>query len=121
MIEDLKKLWIFWFSFSGKIGRNEFKVYFLIDSILEIGIIVLYANVNLDNRNILNLFYLCILLLLKFIPMQVAITRRLRDINLNPVFIFINFVPILNLLFRIYLSVAKEKVDLSIEIKEIGN
>jgi hypothetical protein len=52
--------------------------------------------------------------------MQAAVTKRLRDMNLNPGFIFINFIPILNLVFRIYLCVAKQKEDLALNLQEIG-
>lgn len=120
MIKTLKTLCFCYFNFSGKLGKDKFRIYFVIDILLNIIAIVLYANVNLDNRNILNLFYVCILILLKFIPMQASTTRRLRDINLNPVFVFVNIIPVLSILFRIYLCFAKQKEDLTLRVCEIG-
>jgi uncharacterized membrane protein YhaH (DUF805 family) len=120
-MDILGKIHFYCFDFSGKLGRDGFKVYFAIDTLLEILLIVLYANVSLDNRSILNLFYVYLILLLKLIPLQVAVTKRLRDVGINPVFIFINFIPIISLIFRLYLSFAKEKINFSLALKEIGN
>jgi uncharacterized membrane protein YhaH (DUF805 family) len=69
--------------------------------------ISLYSKINLDNEKILNLFYVDLILLLQFIPMQAVATRRLRDLNLNPTLIILNVIPIISILFKIYLSVAK--------------
>ena len=69
----------------------------------------LYSEINLDNEKILNLFYVDLILLLQFIPMQAVATRRLRDLNINTTLIIINFIPIVSLLFKIYLSLAKPK------------
>ncbi|WP_367754605.1 DUF805 domain-containing protein [Flavobacterium sp. WC2430] len=97
------------FCFSGKSGRIEFGIYFLIYSILQFIMIDLYTDINLDNEKILNLFYVDLILLLQFVPMQAVATRRLRDLNLNTTLIIINIIPVVSLLFKIYLSVAKSK------------
>lgn len=72
----------------------------------------LYSRINLDNEEILNLFYVDLILLLQFIPMQAVTTRRLRDLNINTTLIIINFIPIISLIFKIYLAVAKPKPSL---------
>lgn len=112
MINHLKNILFFYSSFSGKSGRIEFGIYFLIYSILQIIMINLYSRINLDNEEILNLFYVDLILLLQFIPMQAVTTRRLRDLNINTTLIIINFIPIISLIFKIYLAVAKPKPSL---------
>jgi uncharacterized membrane protein YhaH (DUF805 family) len=37
-------------------------------------------------------------------------TRRLRDLKINGGWIFLNFIPGINVLFKIYLSFAKGKL-----------
>ena len=112
MIKHLKNILFFYSSFSGKSGRIEFGIYFLIYSVLQIIMINLYTRINLDNEEILNLFYIYLILLLQFIPMQAVATRRLRDLNINTTLIIINFIPIVSLIFKIYLAVAKPKPSL---------
>jgi uncharacterized membrane protein YhaH (DUF805 family) len=103
----LKNILFFFSSLSGKSGRIEFGIYFFINILLEILMMILYSEINLDNAKILNLFYIYIIILLTFVPMQAVSTRRLRDLNINPTFVFINFIPILSLLFKVYLTSAK--------------
>lgn len=79
----------------------------MIYSILQMIMISLYSRINLDNEEILNLFYVDLILLLQFIPMQAVATRRLRDLNINTTLIIINFIPIISLFFKVYLTVAK--------------
>ena len=110
-MNHLKNILFFYSSFSGKSGRIEFGIYFLIYSILQIIMMNLYSRINLDNEGILNLFYIYLILLLQFIPMQALATRRLRDLNINTTLIIINFIPIISLFFKIYLAVAKSKPD----------
>ncbi|MFL9831511.1 DUF805 domain-containing protein [Flavobacterium sp. ST-87] len=106
-MNHLKKILFFYSSFSGKSGRIEFGIYFLVYIVLQIIMLHLYSEVNLDNEKILNLFYIYLILLLQFIPMQAVVTRRLRDLSINTTLIIINFIPILSLIFKIYLAVAK--------------
>lgn len=121
MMDTLKKIFNSNFNFSGKMRRDEFKIYFIIDTLLEVLCLVLYAKVNIENSDILNIFYTCIILLLKFIPFQSATTKRLRDAGINPGFVLFNFIPIVNLIFRCFLCVTKQKEDLNLTLREIGN
>ncbi|MBD0725021.1 hypothetical protein B6A10_07505 [Flavobacterium sp. L1I52] len=107
--KHFKNLLFFYSSFSGKSGRIEFGIYFLIYCVLQIIMIDLYSKINLDNEKILNLFYVDLILLLQFVPMQAVATRRLRDLNLNTTLIIVNVIPIISILFKIYLTVAKSK------------
>jgi uncharacterized membrane protein YhaH (DUF805 family) len=72
----------------------------------------LYHGIDLDNEKILNLFYVCFIILMIFVPMQAATTRRLRDLDANPTFVIFNFIPILNLVFIIFLLIAKRNIKL---------
>lgn len=70
----------------------------------------LYRNVNLNNEKILNIFYSCLILLLTFVPMQAVTTRRLLDLNANGTFVIFNFIPVLNIVFVIFLLLAKKPI-----------
>lgn len=109
---NLKNLIFFYSSFSDKSGRIEYGVYCLINILMGYFALYLYSNVNLDNEKILNIFYSCLILLMTFVPMQAATTRRLKDLNANPTFFLFNFIPILNIVFVIFLLVAKRTVKL---------
>ncbi|WP_458008646.1 DUF805 domain-containing protein [Flavobacterium sp. PL002] len=60
---------------------------------------MLLSEMSLDNETIFNLFYINIIILPTFVPIQAIATRRLRDLNINLSYVFINMTPILSLLF----------------------
>jgi uncharacterized membrane protein YhaH (DUF805 family) len=95
--------------FTGRAGRLEFLVYLLIEIIINIVLLYLKDNTNLDDEQIMYIFYSCLLLLIPFIPLQAVATRRIRDLRLNGGWIFINFIPIINIPFKIFLCIAKGK------------
>lgn len=105
-----KNLLFFYSSFTEKSGRVEYAFYCLVTLIISYLAIYLQRNVNLDNEKILNIFYTCLIILMTFVPMQAATTRRLRDINANPTFVIFNFIPVLNIAFTIFLIIAKKKL-----------
>ncbi len=55
------------------------------------------------------MFYNYLLLLITFIPIQAVTTRRLRDLKINGGWIFVNFIPIVKVPFKVYLLIAKSK------------
>jgi len=109
----LKNTIFFYSSFSGKSGRLEFGIYFLVNVIIYFTAIFLHQTINLDNEKVLNFFYICFIILFTFIPIQAATTRRLNDLNANPAYLIFNFIPILNFVFKIFLLLAKRnrKID----------
>lgn len=106
-MKHFKNILFFSTSFLEKAGRIEYGIYVLLNILLYYLAIILNRNVNLDNDKILNIFYVCFIILITFVPMQAATTRRLRDLNANPTFIIFNFVPILNIVFIAFLLFAK--------------
>ena len=104
-----RKVQFYYSSFSGKSERFEFSIYFIVDIFAEIAIYILNLNVNLDDKTIIYLFYIRLIQLLKFIPIQAAITRRLRFLNLNTALIFINYIPLVGIIFEILLIVLNKK------------
>jgi uncharacterized membrane protein YhaH (DUF805 family) len=96
-------------SFSEKSGRLEYAIYLLANILMCWLALYLHNNINLDNEKILNIFYTCLIILIMFVPMQAVTTRRLRDLNANPTFVIFNFIPILNIVFIIFLLLAKKK------------
>jgi uncharacterized membrane protein YhaH (DUF805 family) len=108
-MKNLKKIIFYYSNFSGKAGRLEYSVYFILNFISYLGILYLNSKKSLDDKTILYLFYICLIFLLKLIPMMAAATRRLRDLNLNTGLVIIVFIPILNLIFEIFLMLKKGK------------
>ena len=109
MMNILKKLHYYFFSFSGRAGRLEYSIYFIFNLLCTFYILELHANTNWNDKTILNLFYIYIIVLISFIPIQAATTRRLRDLNLNTGWIIINLIPTVNLVFSIILLIVKGK------------
>lgn len=106
----LKNIFFFSASFSGKAGRVEFGFYLIFNILMYYLALDLYSKVNLDNEKILNLFYVCFIILITFIPFQAVTTRRLRDLRINPTYIVFNFIPILNLVLKIFLLIIKRNI-----------
>ena len=106
-MNNFKNALFFYSSFTGKSGRIEYAIYCSVTSLMSYLALDLHHNINLDNEKILNIFYSCLIILVIFVPMQAATTRRLRDLNANPTFVLFNFIPILNIVFTIFLLLAK--------------
>lgn len=107
-MRNLKNILFFHSSFKTKSGRVEYGIYCLGNILLCLWASNLYRNVNLDNEKILNIFYTCLIILISFVPMQAVTCRRLRELNANPTFVIFNFIPILNVIFVIFLLLAKK-------------
>ena len=114
-MKHFKNIFFFYSSFSGKSGRIEFGIYLLINILTSITAIYLHENINLDNEKALNFFYVCFIILFTFIPIQAVTTRRLHDLNVNPIYLIFNFIPILNLVFKIFLLLAKRNTKAKID------
>lgn len=110
-MKHLKNISFFSCSFSEKSGRVEYGIYSLACTFMNYLALDLLQNVNLDNEKILNIFYSCLILLLTFVPMQAVTTRRLNDLTVNPTFVIFNFIPILNLLFAVFLLLVKKNLN----------
>jgi uncharacterized membrane protein YhaH (DUF805 family) len=106
---NIKKLLFYFSSFSGKAGRLEYSIYFLINILSWNLIFYLYNNTNWNDDTLIYIFYIYLILLLKLIPIKAAATRRLRDLNQNTGLIFITFIPIINIVFEIALLFIKGK------------
>lgn len=109
-MDKLKNTLFFYSSFSGKSGRIEYAIYCSVFLLMSCLALDLQRSVDLDNKKILNIFYTCLILLMTFVPMQAATTRRLRDLNANTTFVIFNFIPILNIAFTIFLLFAKKNI-----------
>lgn len=105
----LKNILFFYSSFREQSGRTELTLYFIFNFIAYYFALELYRIVNLNDESILNIFYTCLIILFTFVPTQAAITRRLRDLNANTTFVIFSFIPILNIVFWIFLLLAKRK------------
>ena len=106
---NINKLLFYFSSFSGKAGRLEYSIYFLINFLSWNFIFYLYTNTNWNDDTIIYLFYIYLIILLKLIPTKAAATRRLRDLNQNTGLILITFIPILNIVFEFALLFIKGK------------
>lgn len=111
-MDHLKNILFFHSSFTGKSGRLEYTIYCLVFFSMSCLALDLQRNVNLVNEKILNIFYICLIVLMTFVPMQAVTTRRLRDLNANPAFVIFNFIPILNIAMMIFLIFTKRNIKL---------
>ena len=121
----LKKIFYYYSNFSGKAGKLEYFIYISIQFLSGLVILYLSSKIKWIDRTIINLFYINLIFLLTFIPFQAVTTRRLRDLNISINLVVLNFIPIINILFKIYLTFASNensRVKMNInEGKRINN
>lgn len=103
----LKKLAYYYFNLSGKANRVEYGIYLTLDILANFWALYFYSKISFDDERIMNLFYCWLVFNFIFIPMNAVSTRRLRHININTGFIFLNFIPIVNVFFRLFLLIKK--------------
>ena len=104
-----KKLIYFYSNLTGKSNRIEYGIYLFFEIIAVIYVLHLNKNMSFENETVYNLFYTWIILNFIFVPINAVSTRRLRDIGLNCGLIFLNFIPIVNIFFRVFLLTKKGK------------
>lgn len=91
-------------NFSGKAKRIEYLIFFFVDISSTLLLFDLYYKIDLDNPITLkNVFYCCLIFLITFIPVQAAITRRLRFLGFPTWIIIINYIPLVKYLFKLFL------------------
>ena len=99
------------FSFRGRIGRLQ---YFYLNTILLIICMCLNFFINYTDKNIhtnsslLLLIFLILLLTIFYVGFAI-ITKRLRDIKLNPFLSLLIFVPIIDFIFGMILLFTPSK------------
>ena len=104
------KTFIYYYSdFSGTAERIEYIIYILFQILIDIILIILYLETDWNGRTIINLFYIWLIVLISFIPIQAVTIRRLRNLKINGGFIFINYIPGIKIFFKLYLMLAKSK------------
>jgi uncharacterized membrane protein YhaH (DUF805 family) len=108
-MDNFKIIRYYYSSFSGQSGRVEYFIYLIIETVAKLFALYLNENKSLDDKTIIYIFYVNLIILMTFIPIQAVTTRRLRDLKINRGFIFINFIPLINIFFKLYLAIAKRK------------
>ena len=107
-LNNTKKNIIYFYSnLTEKSNRIEFGIYLFIEIITVIYVLHLNKNMSFENETVYNLFYTWIILNFIFVPINAVSTRRLRDIRMNCGMIFLNFIPIVNIFFRVFLLTKK--------------
>jgi len=105
------KLFRYYYSdLNGKSGRIEYGIFLLIDVIANFSVLYLNKNMSFNDKTIINLFYIWLILNFIFVPIQAVSTRRLRDVGINATTIVLNFIPIVNIFFRLFLLFKKAKI-----------
>ncbi|WP_408610659.1 DUF805 domain-containing protein [Flavobacterium luminosum] len=90
--------------FSGKAKTLEYLIFFIIDIASTLLFLKLFYEIDLDNQVTLkNVFYCCLIEVFTFVPIQAALTRRLRNLGFPTWLIIINYIPILKYLFKLSL------------------
>ena len=105
----IKKIIYYYSNLNGKANRTEYGIYLLFDIIANFTALYFSENINFKDETIINLFYVWIILNFIFVPINAVSTRRLRDIGINRGIIFLNFIPIVNIFFRLYLLLKRKK------------
>jgi uncharacterized membrane protein YhaH (DUF805 family) len=103
------KIIYYYSNLKGEANRTEFGVYLFLDIIANFAALYFSKKIDFKNDQIINLFYTWIILNFIFIPINAVSTRRLKHIGANTGIIFLNFIPIINIFFRIYLLIKKGK------------
>ena len=112
IIDKMKYFKLFRYYYSdldGKSGRLEFGIYLLIELFANFLILYLKSNLSLNDKTIINWFYILLILNIYYIPIQAATTRRLRDLGINSLLIIFSFIPIFNIFFKLFLFFKKTK------------
>ena len=107
-----------YFNFTGKSSRLEYGCYQLGYFILILSIYFYKHYFGMPNQTVAIFFSNQIITLLTFIPLQAVTTRRLRDLGLNGGMIFLNFIPVLNIIFSAFLLFTNKTEE--VEIKVFG-
>jgi uncharacterized membrane protein YhaH (DUF805 family) len=97
------------FSFKGKANRFEYSICFIVELIENLVLIFLFRKITHQSETFINICYIWLIHNCLFLPIQATITRRIRDIGINGGYIFLNFIPIINCFFKIYLLFKKSK------------
>ena len=105
----IKIIKYYYSNFKDISGRIEYSIYFVIDVIANFLIYFLKQNASINDKSVINLFCIWIILNVTFVPIQAVTTRRLRDVGIKESIIIINFIPIINIVFRIFLLFKKGK------------
>jgi uncharacterized membrane protein YhaH (DUF805 family) len=91
-------------NFSDRATRKEYGYYILFNIVLAL---VLYLMSRITDNKLALFFNFEIYLLVLFVPMQAVTIRRLHDLGMKWYFVILNWVPFVNLLFTLYLLIAK--------------
>ena len=97
------------FSFEEKANRIEYLIYLIIEIIMIIVILNLFDKVTKESETFINICYIWLVFNILFLPLQAVTTRRLRDIGINRGYIFFNFIPMINIFFKLFLLFKKGK------------
>ncbi len=108
LFQSIKKGIIGTFNFDGNSNQFEYCIYFifLIIFFLFGGSIIVRT---LDQFGGYSIFYFNVFLIILFISLLANISRRLKNLKMNKGLLILPFIPIVNLLFVIYLCFASKK------------
>ena len=91
-------------NFDSRSTRSEYGYYILFNIIL---VSVIYSmNILIENK-MASFFNLCIFQLIFFVPMQAVTIRRLHDLGMKWHFFLLNFIPLVNFFFALYLLITE--------------
>jgi uncharacterized membrane protein YhaH (DUF805 family) len=108
-----KKILYDYNNFTGVSGRLEYGLYQILNVSLYF-IIPFSLDLSIEDYKTNKVFYLFLVLiyiLIIHVPLNAVTTRRIRDLGHNRVFVFFSWIPILNIIFKIYLVGFKGKSE----------
>lgn len=96
-------------NFDSRCARSEYGYYILFNIVL---VLVIYSMNNIAENKLALFYNLCIFQLVFFVPMQAVTIRRLHDLGMKWYFFLLNFIPLVNFFFSLYLLItAGERGD----------
>lgn len=97
------------FSFEGKSTRIQYLIFLIIELNANFGMTYFFNKITKETETLINVSYILLIYNILFLPVQAVTTRRLRDIGINRGYIFLNFIPIINVFFKLFLLFKKSK------------
>ncbi len=113
LFQSIKKGVVGTFNFDGNSNQFEYCVYliFLIIFFISAPVPIFYIlnSLGVNTSGGYGIFYWQIFLIILFISLLASISRRLKNLKMNKGLLILPFIPIVNLLFVIYLCLASKK------------
>lgn len=91
-------------NFDSRSTRSEYGYYILFNIVL---VLVIFSMNSMTENKLASFYNLCIFQLVMFVPMQAVTVRRLHDLGMKWYCFVLNFIPLVNFFFSLYLLITE--------------